>query len=291
MSSIKNAIKKIPGVQPVLNMKGRFFNKQKQIRRLSELIKEKKYVSFPSESGLGQLELIPKSLAVDFIKEYSEIFGIIRLQKLTAQTIRIPLGTILLFAPQALLSIPDNYPEYLSQLRSKTRTVINKSERYGYEFREFNWNDHLEEIYEINTSKDIRQSEPMRGWYRDPVKPRQYTAEEGRYYRYFGGFKDGALKAYFHYWVCGEFAVGKHIIGHIDHLRNGIMNGLLSWTVKYCIEQSSLKWITYGSWQESSLGDFKKHAGFQECAFLLNVADDLELSKYCQQFTKSIIRI
>lgn len=288
---LKKWIKKIPGVQPVLNVKGRLINNQKQISRLSHLLQDKKFVIFPSESGFEQLEPIPLSLASDFIKEYAALFGIIRLRKSTAAAIDSPTWLFLLNSPQALLRIPDSYTDYVSQIRSKTRTVIHKAERCGYDFKEFNWNDHLEEIFEINTSKEIRQNEPMRGWYKEPVKPRQYSEEEARYYKYFGGFKDGKLCAYFHCWSCGKFAIGKHIIGHVDHLPNGVMNGLLAWTVKTCIEQSNLKWITYGSWQESSLGEFKKHAGFQEYAFLINVSDNLKLTNYCLRFNRSIIRI
>lgn len=278
-------------MQPVLNLKGRFINKQKQIRRLTSLLQDNKFVMFPSESGIEILDEIPRALATNFIKEYAEIFGTIRLRQSTTRIINYRHGVFLLFTPQALLKIPDVHTEYLSQLRHKTRTVINKAERLGYEFKEFHWNDHLDDVFRINTSKEIRQSEPMRGWYRDPVEPRFHSAEEAPYHKYIGGFKDGTLYAYFYYWVCGKFAVGKHFIGHVDHLTNGIMNGLLSWTVKNCIERSNLKWITYGSWQESSLGEFKKHSGFEEYAMLIDATDDPDLTGICKIFNRSVLRI
>lgn len=291
IDSIKNIVRKIPGVQPFLNWKGSVIGKFRQIQKLSEMINENQYLTFPSDSGIGQLSSFPRVLANDIIREYSNIFGIIRLRKSTVKVIGCADDTYLLYAPQAILRIPRNHNEYLTQLRSKTRTVINKSERLGYEFREFEWNNHTNEIFEINTSKEIRQSESMHGWYRDPVQPRNHSEAENQYLKYYGGFKNGKLYAYFHFWECGEFAFGKHIIGHADHLQNGIMNGLVSWTVRNLIEQSNLKWVTYGSWQATTLGDFKKHAGFQEFAFLINVSGDVDLSNFCKTCKVSILRV
>src|SRR5208337_3108174 len=86
-----------------------------------------------------------------------------------APTMAVVLPNNPLAYPLALLRIPSTHGEYLKEIGPKTRNMIRKAEQKGYEFKEFNWNDHLDEIYEINISKDARQSESMRGWYREPV--------------------------------------------------------------------------------------------------------------------------
>jgi len=131
----------------------------------------------------------------------------------------------------------------------------------------------------------------MRGWYREPVQPRHHSKEELQYRKYYGGFKDGKLYAYFHFWVCGDSAICKHIIGHAQHLTYGIMNGLISWTVRECIGNSQIRWLIYGTWQKGSLGAFKQHAGFQGYAILLDLEGDQALLKYSERMVKTLWRV
>jgi hypothetical protein len=155
------------------------------------------------------------------------------------------------------------------------------------------WNDHLDEIYEINTSKEVRLGEPMRGWYREPVQPRNHSKEELQYRKYYGAFKDGKLYAYLHIVLCGDFAFFRHFIGHAQHLTYGIMNGLLSWTVREYTGNSKIRWLKYGehSTASSSIHSFRKHSGFQGYAILLDLDGDQELLKYSAQKVRTIWRI
>jgi len=166
-------------------------------------------------------------------------------------------------------------------LERDNRRMIRVAQREGYEFREFDWDAHLDDIYEINTSKEIRQGEPMRGWYRNPVQPRRHTNDELKCKKYMGGFKDGILCAFFHFYLCGNIAVGKHYLGHALHLKNGIMNGLMAYTVQECIKLSNVNWIIYGDWQSTgSLRLFKKHLGFDGYAILLDLSREHKLMEH-----------
>jgi hypothetical protein len=131
----------------------------------------------------------------------------------------------------------------------------------------------------------------MRGWYREPVQPRHHSNAELQYRKYYGGFNDGKLYAYLHLWVCGDFAYMKHIIGHAQYLKDGIMNGLISYSVRECIGNSQIQWLQYGAWAKGSLGAFKKHSGFYEYAILLDLEGDKELLKYAEQKVRTIWRL
>lgn len=284
LNQVKRILKRIPGTQNLNRIRRKII----QIRELSNLIKENRIVVFQLYSRMGNDITLTRAMAQEVVKEWLDLFGTIRLRRTTAVAINSPAGAILLYAPQALLRIPPSHEEYLRLVRHETRKAIRLAERRGYEFKEFVWNDHLDEIFEINTSKEVRQFEPMHDWYREPVQPRYHSKEELQYRRYYGAFKDGKLWAYLHYWICGDFAVGKHFIGHAQHLKYGIMNGLLSYTVRECVGNPQIRWLYYGVYNEGSLGVFKKHAGCQGYAILLDLEGDQELLKYSEQKVRTI---
>jgi hypothetical protein len=283
----KRILRRIPGFQGINAIRLKIL----QIQELSNLIKDNRFVVFPSCSGKGNDAALNREMVHEVVKEWIDYYGVVHLRRKTAAAIASPAGAILLYAPQALLRIPSSMEEYLSLVRRETRREIRVAEKQGYEFKEFVWNDHLDEIFEINTSKDVRQSEPMRGWYREPVQPRHHSKEELLYRKYYGGFKDGKLYTYFHFWVCGDYAIGKHIIGHAQHLKYGIMNGLISYAVRECIENSQIRWLYYGLWSKGSLCTFKQHAGFQGYDILLDLGGEQELLDYSRQKVKTIWRI
>lgn len=286
---VKGILKRVPGVQRLIS---RIKNDKIRIRELSNLIKENRIAIWHPFFRMENDETMTHEIVHDVVKEFLDLYGIVHLGRKTAAAIDSLSGAILLWAPLALLEIPSTHEEYMERIRHETRRDIRLAERQGYEFKEFVWNDHLSEIFEINTSKEVRQSQPMLGWYREPVKPRHHTKEELQYRKYYGAFKDGKLCAYFHLWVCGDFAVGRHIIGHAQHLKYGIMNGLISWTVRECIRNSQIRWLYYGVFSGLiSLNSFKKHAGFQEYAVVLDLEGDQELLEYSKRSVKTLWRV
>ena len=291
LDHVKRIFKRVPAVQWSLKQKGKIIYKINRIRELSGLIKENRIVVFHPYSRVGSDEILAREMIHEEVKEWLDLFGIIHLRKTTVAAIDSPAEAILLYVPQALLGIPPTHEEYLNRVRHETRRYVRLAERQRYEFKEFVWNEHLDEIYEINTSKEVRQREPMRGWYSKPVQPRHHSNEELRYRKYYGAFQDGKLWAYLHFWICGDIAVYKHIIGHAQHLKYGIMNGLISYSVRKCIENSQIRWLYYGDYEEGPLGSFKKQAGFQEYALLLDLEGDQELLKYSERTAKTWWRV
>lgn len=274
-----------------MNLKGRILHKFDQIPNLTRLVLEDQYVLFPSDSGMEPLGTISQALVSEIVRERADLYGIVRMRKSTAEKLGLSTDNHLFFTPLALLQVPTRHDEYISKLPSQARNKIRKAQKCGYEYAEFSWNDHLDEIYAINTSKKVRQGEDMRGWYKDPVGPRDHSREELEYIKYFGAFLDGKLVAYLHFLICGDFIISKHVIGHADHLHNGIMNGLFSWSIDKFIEESTLRWVIYGVWLKTSLGEFKKHAGFKEYAVVLNFPDSLPIQDYLNHKSGMIWRL
>ncbi len=245
-------------------------------------MKEHRVVVFHPYSSVGD----KAAMVREVMAEWLEVYGTVRLRKTTAVALDAPAGGALLYTPLALLKMPPSYQEYLAKVGHHTRNAIRKAERLGYEFKEFAWNDHLDAIHKINTSKDVRQSMPMRGWYRERVQPRYHSMEELQYLKYYGAFKGADLYAYLHLWICGDFGITKHIIGHAEYLTHGIMNGLISHVVRECVANTQVRWLEYGAYEKGSLTEFKKHAGFQKYALVVDLDGDQELLGCAERMVK-----
>ncbi len=287
-NKVKEGLKKLPGAKTLNNLR----HKVIRARELSDLVTKKQIVTFPSYENIPEDDEMGNELVKEVIKEWLDLYGIVNLKKQTRLDLDLSNIDCLLWHPMALLQLPLKDGNYLHLVNRETRRLLRVAQREGYEFREFDWDDHLSEIYDINTSKEKRQGEPMRGWYRNPVQSRQHNKEEMRYKKYLGGFREGKLLAYFHYYLCGKMAVGKHFLGHADHLRNGIMYGLMCAAVEYCINHESIDWIIYGDWQRTgSLKLFKQHLGFNGYAMLLDFSRDRELLDYSRDKVSYRLRI
>jgi hypothetical protein len=254
-----------------------------EITELSSLITQNRVVVLRPYFNMNRNEKTDLEIVHEVAKVYLEVHQTVRFGRAKANAISVPQSAVLLRSPLALLKIPSSHEEYLKAIGAKTRNTIRKADKQGYEFREFDWNSHLEEIFEINTSKEVRAAGPMYGWYLESVKPRHHDESERRYRKYYGVFQDGRLRGYLHLILCGDFAFFKHFLGHGDHLRNGIMNGLISWTVREYLGHSQIKWLSYGTLSNKSEGSsaesFRKHAGFESYAAFLDLENDKELLK------------
>lgn len=284
---LKKILKRVPGIHGVNKIRLNII----RIRELSNLINGNRIIIFPDYSKMEN-NTLTRPIVYEIVKEWLDLYGVIHLRRTTAAAIDTKARSTLLWVPMAMLEVPTTYEEYIKGVERETRRVIRMAEKQGYQFNEFNWDDHLGDIYEINTSKEIRQSEPMRGWYREPVQPRHQSKEELQFRKYYGAFRDGKLCAYFHFYICGGVAVGKHFLGHAQHLRFGIMNGLISYTIRECIKNPQVNWLNYGDWQRrGSLNAFKLHAGFKGYAILLDLKDYQDLITYSKQKIRTVWRI
>lgn len=149
--------------------------------------------------------------------------------------------------------------EYMGRVSAKTRNMVRKAESL-YEYREFSYNDQLEGIFAVNTSKPVRSGGPMTEGYSMPLRPVSVaqTCERHRSAWYGGFAADGTLVAYCNLVILNDLGVINTILASIS----AAMNGLIA----YLATQAPVKWIHYLTIRSSppSLAAFKLRAGFEE---------------------------
>lgn len=159
-------------------------------------------------------------------------------------------------------------PFYYDNLESDTRYMIRKASKRGYTFGYFDYNSFLYDIYQINTSKEVRQGKVMSQSYLEyptAIGVDQSRCDLHRYVR-IGGFKDSRLLAYCAVAVLNEAAILNTIIGHADALTDGVMNGLINSVVdKFVYNSTAVKYLNYLTMRSATkdLEAFKRRAGFQ----------------------------
>jgi hypothetical protein len=164
----------------------------------------------------------------------------------------------------ALIKVSDDYFESLD---AKSRNMVRKAKKRGYVYHGFDYNNHLQDMYEINTSKPERQGKPMTDAYTTYPTPIHSEFQGCHMHKYFrvGGFKNGKMYVYCAVAVVNELAIINTILGHADALTDGIMNGLISYLVQACRVIYGAKYLNYLSMESSgeSLQAFKRSVGFE----------------------------
>jgi len=160
--------------------------------------------------------------------------------------------------PLALLATD----EYLDRVGQKTRNMVSKARRL-YTFGEFDYNDQLDGIYEVNLSKPVRQGQRMSYGYRErprPISRPQETCHRHRSSWWGAWDADGALRGYVNLVILNEVGVVNTILGHAD--ASAVVNGLFAHLATY----AGVDWIHYLTFRTSrpSLAEFKLRVGFRE---------------------------
>jgi hypothetical protein len=222
-----------------------------------------------------------RHLEYDVLRDLIDVHGVSKAPAAVGEE-PVPKGAFLLCQPLGMLTLERSSQDYLAALGSKRRNRVKKAEKEGYAFHEFTWNDWLADIDDINRSKAQRQGGAMHGWYAHAAEPRNYTARETEYLKYYGLFRDGHLRAYCHLVQCGDFCFFKHFIGHGDDLVNGVMNALMAGVVTQYSEHSRLRWFMYGTLHKADtpLEAFAKHVGCEPYAVVMDMTGHDDLLRY-----------
>jgi hypothetical protein len=150
-------------------------------------------------------------------------------------------------------------------LNATARNRYNYSYKNGYESRMLTWEErtqYLHNIHAINTSAKARQGKPMSAGYH--AFPRAFTTAQNEcaahLARFIGCFKDGICVAYISAHFCGKLAAASQILGHAEHLKNGIMLSVWMEFVAHCFERGIEK-IVYSRWKDGTDGlKYWKHS-------------------------------
>jgi hypothetical protein len=163
----------------------------------------------------------------------------------------------------ALLRLPDTFDGYLSTSRA-LRKNRRHAERSGYRYALVQPLEHLHEIVDINRSAPLRQGRPM------PLVDLEWATRTIGAWDEIHAVLDpeGRLCAYATVHRLGDAFAFSSLIGHADHLRNGVMYLLVSEAVRTCIERrqadGSPMWLMADTFWGASdgLAYFKERAGF-----------------------------
>jgi hypothetical protein len=160
-------------------------------------------------------------------------------------------------------------PNSLLDWRAMHRTARKRadhSSRLGYVFSEVDYSQYDDDMFEINTSAEMRQGRPMSAGYTEYVRRGRlpdYPCVLHRTITY-GVLEADKLVAYMTLHRAGELALVSMILGHGAHLRNDIMYLLFSGVVS---DQAGFDGVFYYNRHDSGqdgLRFFKERLGFSE---------------------------
>lgn len=166
---------------------------------------------------LPKAEIYFKNYANNSKKKYIETYKYFtklhRLKLFKNKTLGVALIDLKKFA---------NFEEYYKSVNGKNSAAYysRKALKRGYKFVEIDRNNFIDDIFNINTSVQMRQGKNMASSYL--VKVDSYMNESN--YKYFGVVdSDGKLVSYCNIGFYGEFSLIVTLLGHHKHLNDGIM--------------------------------------------------------------------
>ncbi len=163
--------------------------------------------------------------------------------------------------------------ETVAGWREEHRTArkrSNKCRELGYRFSVVKRHKYADDILAINTSKAIRQKRPMTPGYseRPSDAPDPYPRCRRHGVHAYGVLAaDGTLVAYLWLYRVGQLALVSQILGHADHLENGIM--YLLWDGMVALESFDPDgYIVYNRHDSGTAGlrFYKERVGLEETA-------------------------
>lgn len=155
-------------------------------------------------------------------------------------------------------------------LNSTGRNLRNKALKLGYECRLVTYSERnllLQDIHEINISSEVRQGKPMKQSYLEYPKEMNIGNICAFHHSiWFGCFKDGKLVAYIVGAYCGNMVAFSMILGHKDHLKNGIMYALSDYVMEFSNKMLDINYCIYSLWSDGTDGlrTFKNNLGFKQ---------------------------
>jgi hypothetical protein len=151
--------------------------------------------------------------------------------------------------------------DYLEGLRYARRRV-RRASRLGYTVALFDPNERRDELIAIHRSIPVRQGRPIDAPYLDP----DASFEVAPHLEHIGVVNDGVVVAYSELEYAGEIVGTSRIMGHGDHLKNGIMFLLIAGIVEHVkTTRPDVRYVFYDMFfgAGDGLRAFKTNAGFR----------------------------
>ncbi len=195
------------------------------------------------------------------------------------------------FTPMMIdLETVGDFTEWIYSRPATYRHQFQKSERAGYVFDRANLKNHTADVYAINTSKEVRSGGVIRSNLTKSIEElgglptrmlEPVTPKCNHHWRQVFGVFDNdesyrqgdlvvgkRLLAYLSVVRFGEFATVAQIMGHADHLSEGVVNFVAQKFVELACQEpwgraSGLRYLMYGGAQNGGEGlyNFKRRSG------------------------------
>lgn len=169
----------------------------------------------------------------------------------------------------ALYNYTGDEDEYFNAVESSARRNFKKASRNGFVFKKINYNDYIDDVWEIRKSAHSRQGKMPEELIKNRPKESTMPKTKTHYhdYPYYGVLnEDGKLVAYAGCLVTGEMAAVEHVYGHAEFQNFGIVPMLYIAMAKQLKEDyPSIRFYSYGTFLGASdtLKRFKKKFQFK----------------------------
>jgi hypothetical protein len=149
------------------------------------------------------------------------------------------------------------------QINPKTRNVVRKAERMGVVVKQADFDqEFIRGMKDIFNETPIRQDRPFWHYGKDTETIKR---EFSRYlFRedLFGAYYNGELIGFIFLAYAEKYALLSQIISKIGHREKAPNNALIAKAVETC-SNKKIPYLVYALWSTESLGDFKRHNGFE----------------------------
>ncbi|WP_286234349.1 hypothetical protein [Thalassotalea sediminis] len=168
----------------------------------------------------------------------------------------------------ALFELNDQPDSYMKAVESSARRNYKKAVRNGFTFKRINFNEYIDDIWDIRRSAKVRQGAMPESFITNrPAEvciPKSSTSTHD--YPHFGIFNNaGKLVAYAACIVAGELIEVEHVYGHSDFQNYGIVPMLYISIAEYAVNHfTKAKYYAYGTFLGASdtMKRFKKKFKF-----------------------------
>lgn len=158
-----------------------------------------------------------------------------------------------------------NYEQWWEkQLNAKTRNMIRRAEKKGIEVKVVEFDDQLiKGITGIFDETPIRQGKPFWHYRKDFQTVKREMSDRLDIADFIGAYYDNELVGFIKLLHAGRYLDMVEILSKIGHRDKAPTNALLAKAVEIC-DKKKLEYIVYAHWPRGSLGDFKRHNGFEK---------------------------
>lgn len=164
----------------------------------------------------------------------------------------------------AALTIESYSSWWEKQVDSKTRNMVRKAEKKGVVVRTTEFDDSfVEGMTSIFNETPVRQGKHFWHYGKD------FQTVKNEFSRFLfreeilGAYIGGELIGFIMLAFAGNYAALGQIISKIAHRDKAPNNLLVAKAVERCAEKG-IPYLVYANWVEGSLGDFKRHNGFEK---------------------------